>query len=241
MEEKTLRELLDLSEVGTDQLEARFKEIAKVLFQEYHIKKGTDRYDFLEIEFYYYDFKKNHKDVIAYPRDVGAGKWFFHSSGVDISFKSNCKDNDDNRKVLKSGDDNAFYFGGILIRSLLKKGSKKAITGPRKCTWDLFDCFDAFEVNDKELPFLAKNNENEIKSNPEIKKTQREIPYNFEKAQDKYLNNYDFFEEFLEAPYRFYIEHEKWKAYTSKDYASKPWGRDRYKDIPFDNTWQRKV
>ncbi|SHF39083.1 hypothetical protein SAMN05444405_10833 [Bacteroides luti] len=34
-------------------VEARFKQIANALFQNYHIEKGTDIYDFLEIEFYY--------------------------------------------------------------------------------------------------------------------------------------------------------------------------------------------
>ena len=87
-----LRDLLDLSNVEINNIEQRFEEIAKHLFQGYCIKKGNDQYKLLEIEFYYYT--KDFEDIITYPRNVSSGKWFFHDSGVDITFESKCTDTD---------------------------------------------------------------------------------------------------------------------------------------------------
>ena len=134
-------------------IEIQFREIAQALFQNYHVEKKVKinekeeniRYDFLEIEFYY--FSKDHQDFTTYPRETEAGNWFFHASGVDIAFKSektDCaipKSKTRNRKMITSGS-----FGGILIRSLLKTmGGEKPqmIAGPYKCVDELFDTFDA--------------------------------------------------------------------------------------------------
>ena len=144
-----LRDLLDLSNVEINNIEQRFEEIAKHLFQGYCIKKGNDQYKLLEIEFYYYT--KDFEDIITYPRNVSSGKWFFHDSGVDITFESKCTDTDcgcDKRKP--NGD----YFGGILIRSLLKN-DKELITGPLKCSWALFDFIDAFVLEKEDLPLIV--------------------------------------------------------------------------------------
>lgn len=56
-----LRDLLDLSNVEINNIEQRFEEIAKHLFQGYCIKKGNDQYKLLEIEFYYYTWKIHSK------------------------------------------------------------------------------------------------------------------------------------------------------------------------------------
>ena len=79
-----LQELLQMKNV--EDVKKQFKEIANMLFQDFHIEKEGVRYDFLEVEFYFYNEK--HPDFITYPRNTKAGEWFFHMSGVDISFKS---------------------------------------------------------------------------------------------------------------------------------------------------------
>jgi agmatine deiminase len=172
-----LRELLKLNDLKTeDTLVQRFDEIAKLLFSEYHIEKGEDRYDFLEIEFYYYT--KQHKDIITYPRNVEAGEWFFHTSGVDITFESKCNDVEIKPGVRTPEND---YFGGILIRSLLKNNAE-AITGPQKCTWVLFDSFDALSEPHKEKwPLIVGNR----KKKCSITKTQRWIPYKEETLENR--------------------------------------------------------
>ena len=85
--ETDLEKLLDLSELASnEEVKNRFQRLATVLFENHHIQKGDVLYDFLEIEFYYYS--REHRDIITYPRTANAGEWFFHMSGVDITFKA---------------------------------------------------------------------------------------------------------------------------------------------------------
>ncbi|MDR1344562.1 MAG: hypothetical protein LBJ39_04325 [Tannerellaceae bacterium] len=205
-----LKKYLDLRNVRTDALERRFDVIAKLLLQTYHIQKGTDAYDFLEVEFYYYT--EEHKDVITYPRTSGAGKWFFHQSGVDITFES----------------EHGKFYGGILVRSLLKNG-EEVIAGPLKCKWNLFDAFDAFEVKEVEQPLIKRKKELTAK---QIFKTRRQIACDKEKAMKRFRNNYDSFEKFLLSPYRYYVRDDKWKSYSVSQYNAIPWGRTGKDEIP---------
>jgi hypothetical protein len=205
-----LRESLDLSSVDVTKINQRFKEIANLLFQEYHIEKGKNIYEFLEIEFYYYT--AGHEDIITYPRNEKSGKWFFHDSGVDITFGSKCEDIKCPCNIRKPNGD---YFGGILIRSLLKNG-KERITGPQKCKWSLFDAFDAFELKQNELPLIIKNETN--KTIP-VSKTIRFIPIEEDKAQQKFGDNFNAFRKYRKESYRYYIEHPKWAGIKT----AKPW------------------
>lgn len=181
-------EKLTLGEVSKD-MSSRFKEIAKDLFMNCHIKKGENiRYDFLEIEFYYYSDK--HPDLITYPRDANVGDWFFHASGVDICFQSKVHLDEKTGKVGDEQNLTGIYFGGILIRSLAKKEKGKAtkfITGPQNCCYDLFEQFTAISTDGKidDFPQLVIDNENrgtmltscpryfkfaeDVKENPESK------------------------------------------------------------------------
>jgi hypothetical protein len=202
--------LFDLGDVSADGLGRRFDEIAKVLFQACHIQKGVDTYDFLEIEFYYYT--EEHKDVITYPRTSGGGKWFFHRSGVDITFES---------RHEKS-------YGGVLIRSLLKNG-KDVIAGPLKCKWNLFDTIDAFGAAGEDIPLIKEKKEFEAKR---IFKTRRWITYDKDKAAKRFGNDYVFFEQYLAPPYRFYVKDDNWKSYSVSGYNAIPWGRTGKDEIP---------
>ena len=92
-----------------------FRKIAEMLFERYDIlicdSKGKEHfYSFAEIEFYYHKKGILDRDVdnCVYPRTCEAGKFLWHDTGVDICFKSEC-------------DIENYYFGGILIRSLIDK------------------------------------------------------------------------------------------------------------------------
>lgn len=146
-----LKELLIIK--SDEDVEAKFKQIANVLFQNYHIEKGTDIYDFLEIEFYYYS--KQHPDIVTYPRTIDGGKWFLHTSGIDIAFQSKVE-KDEKGEI----DDNNSFFGGILIRSLSKRTtnhSTRVIGGPRRCLYELFNGIDAFNPQSVSFPKLVYN------------------------------------------------------------------------------------
>lgn len=124
-----------------DPIEA-FESIAQELLTSYVIQKGEVKYRLTDIEFYLY--RDGHKDIITYPRISPAGSWFFHSSGVDITFESDVFFPKHSKKPRLTT--NAF-FGGILIRGIEKivhGGKNEPFTGPMLSCDELFDQFDAF-------------------------------------------------------------------------------------------------
>lgn len=114
--------------------EVGFKEIARILFDQYAIQKNDQLYRLIEIEFYWNSPK--HVDDTTYKRkhiDPKSGEWFFHYSGVDIAL----------RNEMTGG------FGGILIRGLYNLNEdidqkERIIKGPMVCAMKLFSGFDAF-------------------------------------------------------------------------------------------------
>lgn len=113
-----------------------FEDIAKLIMNNCIIKKGNDKYEIVEIEFYI--FTPEHQDVITYPREAAAGQWFFHQSGVDLTFESNDK-----------------HFGGILIRGIRNIDTGKLSLGPQKCVDLLWDKSDAFSIQNNEYPIIV--------------------------------------------------------------------------------------
>ena len=143
--------------VKTDYV-TKFKEIAEMLLKKVAIRKGDKTYYIRDIEFYLY--ADNHRDIITYPRVCTAGQWFFHSSGVDISFESYVKTIDDEYGLFRPVLGEDAFFGGVLIRQLYPAGKapgdakKCRLDGPHKVEWELFDQFDAF--NDvKDFPHIV--------------------------------------------------------------------------------------
>ena len=119
-----------------------FEDIATDLLTTCVIQKGNTTYRFTDIEFYLYH--DGHKDIITYPRISPAGSWFFHSSGVDITFESDVYFPKHSKKPRLTT--NAF-FGGILIRGIEKivpAGKNEPFKGPMLSCDELFDQFDAF-------------------------------------------------------------------------------------------------
>lgn len=144
---------------------------AKRLMCEYSIVKGDSYYQIGEIEFYYYS--PNHKDIITYPRHCFQGLWFFHSSGVDLTIQSS-----------ESGMNPS--FGGILIRSIIKYDKEgnfmKAICGPQKSVYELFDYLNAVDNSIERTPMLKRHTFNEYR---DVVSTQRYIPFTVEKKELK--------------------------------------------------------
>lgn len=125
--------LQDKNEILTE-----FKEAAELLMNLCSIQKGEKEYEIVDIEFYMYN--SQHPDVITYPRVMEMGRWFFHSSGVDLTFHST-----PNR------------FGGILIRGIRNvNDDNDQILGPQKCVDALWDNFNAFDNQyDTEYPIIS--------------------------------------------------------------------------------------
>ena len=123
-------------------IEKTFEKIALELFNKYHIQKDNQEYYIYNLEFYFCN--QHHLDIITYPRQLPEGKWFFHQSGFDLTFSSKFE-KDIEEKINTEKD---FYFGGILIREVIKKTTPCEIfNGPCKCEWEIFDVLDALKPN----------------------------------------------------------------------------------------------
>lgn len=138
--------------------------------------EGNKKYRLTDIEFYFYC--PTHQDIITYPRNSKAGEWFFHSSGVDLSFESNVpmREKASTGKLMPClTSDSA--FGGILIRGIKHidcfsdhQEEKYKLNGPMKVCEELFDKFDAFG-NPDDFPriILEKHNDtSHIKSSHRV-------------------------------------------------------------------------
>ena len=172
-----LRQALRLEGIhDIGQLESRFEEIAKSLFNHFAIRNGDNLYRFVEIEFYHSLTDKEDGAVITYPRESAAGEWFMHDNGVDITFKS---------------DEGS--FGGILIRSI-KADDREFINGPRNSMWEIFDRLDALSPA-ANCPVIVPS-KNEIAITParsqrwNIKTSHREYRYSYPSVLWPRPNNY---------------------------------------------------
>ena len=131
----------------------RFMGFAESLMNNFQIKKGNKRYWMTEIEFYIYSDK--HKDIITYPRNCPEGAWFFHRSGVDITFKSEV---DSHARILvrKPELTSTSLFGGILIRGIVMADNPTIYAdGPFKVCDELFDHFNAIKTP-RNFPKIVK-------------------------------------------------------------------------------------
>lgn len=155
-----LRQLMTLdADINTPEIELRFEQIAKMLFESFAIQKGEKKYLFKEIEFYFYN--KNHRDIITHPRESKPLCWYINDfGGIDLNFGSKIRYekrlNSNGKKVEKCVLDDSAYFGGILIRQLISEDGCEILSGPLACA-ELFRCHNATGV-DKEFPVLVDNN-----------------------------------------------------------------------------------
>lgn len=155
-----LQQLMTLdADINTPEIELRFEQIAKMLFESFAIQKGETVYLFKEIEFYFYN--KNHRDIITHPRESKPLCWYINDfGGIDLNFGSKIRYekrlNSNGKKVEKCVLDDSAYFGGILIRQLISEDGCEILSGPLACA-ELFRCHNATGV-DKEFPVLVDNN-----------------------------------------------------------------------------------
>ena len=154
-----LQQLMTLDTgMNTAEIELRFEKIAEMLFNCFAIQKGNTIYLFKEIEFYFYN--KNHRDIITHSRVSKPLCWYVNDfGGIDLNFASSIKResrSNDKGKIIEKYvlDDNA-YFGGILIRQLIREDGCEVLNGPWTCA-ELFRCYDAIGV-DYEFPVLVEH------------------------------------------------------------------------------------
>ena len=157
-----------------------FEKIANILLFKSYIRTDYGNYRLLEIEFYFKN--KNHKDSVTIKRTEKEGMWWLHDYGVDLSFKSD--------NTNKNDDDN--FYGGILIRSMMSldddnQSKEKLFFGPKNCCWELFYS-SALEQNTTPCVVL---NDDKIQLLGKMETTKRYITGKTKK---------------IDCDYRFYVE-----------------------------------
>lgn len=189
-----------------------FKDIAEILLNKVAICKGEKIFYIKDIEFYLYE--NNHRDIVTYPRICKAGQWFFHPSGVDISFESSVDVKSNDYELFQPILRDDAFFGGVLIRAIYpadkapSDACKYNLDGPHKVEWALFDCFDAFnEITDfphlieceHKIEHITKARKNlKHKENDYRKKIETILNYYYEDSPvsiDEWINIYKSFED----------------------------------------------
>ena len=176
------------------------------LMSNFVIWKRGIAYRITEAEFYY--FAPDHLDITTYPRMMNGGRWFFHQSGVDLTFGSRLAYTDGSLINAQTSS-----FGGILIRSMVKQTRDEPdvlISGPMKCVYELWDNFDALSPQQNEYPQLLYKPVTGI----QIERSPRHYPIRkgaksekFASLVSKYANcpvTESDFDKFLSLRYRFY-------------------------------------
>jgi len=210
-----LRQLMTLdADINTPEIELRFEQIAKMLFESFAIQKGEKKYLFKEIEFYFYN--KNHRDIITHPRVSKSLCWYVNDfGGIDLNFASSIKRenrvNSKGKNIEKYVLDDSAYFGGILIRQLISEDCSAILSGPIACA-ELFRSHDATGV-DYEFPILVEHNNdvmgfirkprvNLIRSNQSVEAKVNNILYPYhENVQPDKDTLYQEFLNFKDKPY----------------------------------------
>lgn len=189
-----------------------FDDIAKILLNKVAIRKGEKIFYIKDIEFYLYE--NNHRDIVTYPRICKAGQWFFHTSGIDISFESSVDVKSNDYELFQPILREDAFFGGVLIRAVYpadkapSDACKYNLDGPHKVEWALFDCFDAFnEITDfphlieceHKIEHITKARKNlKHKENDYRKKIETILNYYYEDSPvsiDEWINIYKSFED----------------------------------------------
>ena len=212
-----LQQLMTLdTNMKTSDIEERFEQIAKMLFESFAIQKGEKKYLFKEIEFYFYN--KNHRDIITHPRVSKPLCWYVNDfGGIDLNFSSKIEldswVNDKGKKVKKYVLDDNAYFGGILIRQLISEDGCEVLSGPLACA-ELFRCYNATGV-DYEFPVLVEYNNgmvgyirepriNLLRSKQSVEAKVNNILYQYhDNVQPSKETLYQDFVNFKDKPYRY--------------------------------------
>ncbi len=164
-------------EIDNENIEKSFNRIATDLMNNWILNAGNKSYRICELEFYCYS--DSHKDPYTHKHDLQTkmGKWYFHGSGLDITFGS-----ENNHR-------------SILIRAIYDLDKHKYTYGPLKSVTELLGNLPGIFGGDFSLR-LEQDTMGKIKN--EDKKLFEAPRVGLNKEKD---SNGDFFEN----KYRFFV------------------------------------
>lgn len=107
-------------EIDNKDIEGSFNSIASELMNEYVLKVNDTDYRITEIEFYYQGGNHNDNYIHGHSLQMTKGKWYFHGSGIDLTFGSEG------------------IYGGVLLRAIYNLKTSEYIYGPIKIITEIF-------------------------------------------------------------------------------------------------------
>ena len=163
-------------ELTNENIEEQFRKIAEELFFEYQLNVNHQVYKLVEIEFYYNSNKHDDPFVHCDKMQKTNGQWYFHGSGIDITFGDNEKN-----------------YGGILIRGVAKNINEhdEYISGPLNVAKEIFSQLGSVELHNVNFGLEKLQKVHSPDSNDFIASSRVNLPEN--KSESKYFNaNYRF-------------------------------------------------
>jgi hypothetical protein len=170
MENKTNMKIdfsIDESNIDND-----FNRIANELMNHWVLKVDSKEYRITEIEFY---LKSDiHDDNYTHGHDLQKEKekWYFHGSGIDITFGSNN------------------FYGGILIRAIYDLAGKKYIYGPLNSITEIFSNIKTVYASDISFGLIYDKNKRLEFEKPISAPRVGLNPLNNSGMYDKYLSQF---------------------------------------------------
>lgn len=151
--------------------EAVFEKCATKLIKNYGLKYGDVIYNFVELEFYFYDNEK-HPDPYVHMNELQQKfkKFYYHGSGIDITFG------------------NGTNYGGILIRGI-KINNNEYINGPLNSINRIFQNQKITQQNadDLKLVNLVEANNCSVSSSTRVGLQVHPLDYEFlTNSQEKF-------------------------------------------------------
>lgn len=165
-------------QIDEKNIEKEFERLAQLLLLKKQLIINDAKFNFTEIEFYFYSKENHHEDAFTHKHEVCAGKWRFHNQGLDITLRGT------------NGS------GGILIRGVEFNG--KFTNGPRRIIFEVMKYLNEASKVENKFGIEDKKKETHI-----IFRTFRHGLNNPSSKKLK-CNNL----EFKEANYRFIVQSE---------------------------------
>jgi len=129
---------MTMFQINEEKIEIEFVRLAELILLEKQLIVNEARFNFTEIEFYFYT--KTHQDSFTHEHKMEAGKWRFHNQGFDVTLRS------------ENG------FGGILIRGVEYAG--KFTNGPRRVLFEVMQYLNGVTEVENKIGIISKEKEN---------------------------------------------------------------------------------
>ena len=123
--------------IDEESIQGEYNRLAEALLLQKELVVNNARFNFTEIEFYYYC--EIHQDAFTHEHNELAGNWRFHNQGFDITLR---------------GDSG---FGGILIRGV--EYGNEFINGPRRVLFKIMNYLNQVHDLDNQFGLVNKPKE----------------------------------------------------------------------------------